>query len=102
MPMIHEMMPPMMQPATAVFGPFAEKTRAWKSRAAREGGVRCGRDVGEMWGVTQTRAWKSRAARLPKPRTKIVTQLKKIALGIGSYESGLVMPSAKAFLSPSG
>jgi hypothetical protein len=63
MPMIHEMMPPMMQPATAVFGPFAEKTRAWKSRAAREGGVRCGRDVGEMWGVTQTRAWKSRAAR---------------------------------------
>ena len=49
MPMIHEMMPPMMQPATAVFGPFAEKTRAWTSRAAREGGVRCGRAVGEMW-----------------------------------------------------
>ena len=49
MPMIHEMMPPMMQPATAVFGPFAEKTRAWRSTAAREGGVRCGRDVGEMW-----------------------------------------------------
>ena len=49
MPMIHEMMPPKMQPATAVFGPFAEKTRAWKSRAAREGGVRwegCGGDVG--------------------------------------------------------
>ena len=43
----------------------------------------CGRDVG----VTQTRAWKSRAARLPKPRTKIVTQLKKIALGIGSIAS---------------
>ena len=63
--MIHEMMPPKMQPATAVFGPFAEKTRAWKSRAAR----------------------------LPKPRTKMVTQLKKIALGMGASASSLVICS---------
>ena len=102
MPMIHEMMPPRMQPATAVFGPFAEKTRAWTSRAAREGGVRCGRAVGEMWGVTQTRAWKSRAARLPKPSTKIVTQLKKIALGIGSIASGSVIWLGRVRTSPIG
>ena len=74
MPMIHEMMPPMMQPATAVFGPFAEKTRAWKSRAAR----------------------------LPKPRTKIVTQLKKIALGIGSIASGSVIWLGSVRTSPIG
>ena len=63
--------------------------------AGRSKGVASGKGRGR-------RAWKSMAAMLPRARTMMVTQLKKIALGIGSYESGLVMPSAKAFLSPSG
>ena len=71
----------------------------------REGGE-VGREGGEWWqslvSVRQRRAWKSRAARLPKPRTKIVTQLKKIALGIGSIASGSVIWLGSVRTSPIG
>ena len=37
------------------------------------------------------RAWKSNAARLPKPKTKMVAQLKKMAFGKGVRALALVI-----------
>ena len=42
--------------------------------------------VGDL--AAKQRAWKSKAAKLPKPRTKIVAQLNKIAFGNGVYARG--------------
>ena len=47
-------------------------------------------------------AWKSSAARLPNASTKIVAQLKKIALGIGSRASASVICAMVRFRLRSG
>ena len=47
-------------------------------------------------------AWKSSAARLPKPSTKMVAQLKKMALGNGVRAAGSVIWFSKMRLSPMG
>ena len=73
-PTIHEMMAPPRQPMTAVLGPLADMTRAWKSSAAR----------------------------LLKPRTKMVIQLNWMAFGIESSAPSSVICSPRAPTSPYG
>jgi hypothetical protein len=73
-PKTHVMMAPKMHPKMAALLLLAAKMRAWKSGA-----------------VTQ-----------PMPRTKMVAQLKTMALGMGSYASGSLIPSKNMGLSPRG